>query len=205
MINMLNLGAGKLVKADLEALGWKFDKWDTLVQLDTLFKNIPDVAVDLSGAVHAMEHNPSIGTSLNTIRCYEDAFHFLENCPVKFDGIFSARFFEHIGWSSLMYFIYLVADSMKQGALLDIIVPNYKTLATRILNEKVDAPDFEKENIITTTELLNEPSMPHSSIWTPERAKYYLEYEGRFEVEKIDSTFSFEGRDVYMRVAARRV
>ncbi|MCK5019391.1 MAG: hypothetical protein KAS32_20200 [Candidatus Peribacteraceae bacterium] len=205
MNNVLNLGAGKFDIKALEDFGLEFDKWDTLVHLDTMFKNIPDAALDLSDTVNSIENNSNFGDRTNVIRCFEDVFFFLENCPIKFNEIFSARFFEHIGWSQLNFFLYLVADSMVSGGKLDIIVPNYKTLATRILDENVNHPDFEKENIVTTTELLNEPGMPHASIWTPDRAKYYLEYEGRFVVDSVQESFELDGRDIYMRVIARRV
>jgi hypothetical protein len=96
---------------------------------------------------------------------------------------------------------------MEESGKVDIIVPNYNTLADMILNESVSSPDFEKDNILLTTELLNEPSCPHASIWTPERATYFWEFEGRFEVkpETVDPHFVFDGRNIYLRFQAERI
>jgi hypothetical protein len=42
-------------------------------------------------------------------------------------------------------------------------------------------------------------------LWSPLRAKYYFELEGRFVVENIEPKFLFDGRDIYMRFKARRI
>ena len=145
-----------------------------------------------------------------------EALHFLDEYPGTFNYVASYRFFEHIGKFDLLYFLYQVANIMNKDAELDIIVPNYITLANRILNEEKilrDIPitepprlpaNWENQDIITTTEVVNTPDMPHASIWTPQRAKYYLELEERFEVISIDEEFDFDGRNVYMRIKAKR-
>jgi len=94
---------------------------------------------------------------------------------------------------------------MKIGAKMDVIVPNYRTLAGRLFDEDVSSPNFEAEDIITTFELLNEPYCPHSSIWTMNRVKHFLELEGRFKVTNMDPKFNFDGRDIYLRFQAERI
>ena len=139
--------------------------------------------------------------------CNMDIFMFLERTRMKFDKIVIYRFLEHVSFTNIMYFIYLVSSVMEESGKVDIIVPNYNTLADMILNESVSSPDFEKDNILLTTELLNEPSCPHASIWTPERATYFWEFEGRFEVkpETVDPHFVFDGRNIYLRFQAERI
>ena len=117
------------------------------------------------------------------------------------------RFLEHISFTQVLYFIYLVSTCIHPGGVVDIIVPNYHTLAEILLKETVYDIEFEKQNILLTTELLNEPSCPHASIWTPERAKYFWEYEGRFSVpeDSIDPHFVYDGRNIYLRFKAVRL
>ena len=65
--------------------------------------------------------------------------------------------------------------------------------------------NFEAHNITLTTELLNEPSCPHASIWTPDRAYYFFGLEGRFEISVYHTNYEFDGRDIYLRFLARRI
>jgi hypothetical protein len=64
---------------------------------------------------------------------------------------------------------------------------------------------FPEHNILLTTELLNEPSCPHASIWTRNRAKYFFSLEGRFEVPHTWDSVKFDGRDIYLRFKANRI
>ena len=135
----------------------------------------------------------------------EDIFRFMEQYQLKFDRIVIYRFLEHVKRTSVLYFIYLMATSLKAGGMVDCIVPNYRALANRILNEDLSSKDFESEDIITTYELLNEPESPHCSIWTPDRIIKFFELENRFLVVKIDSAFSFDGRNIYLRAIVERI
>jgi hypothetical protein len=74
-----------------------------------------------------------------------------------------------------------------------------------LLEESTKSPNFEGENILLTTELLNEPSCPHASIWTPERAEYFWQLEKRFVVYDMFDKYEFDGRDIYMRFLLKRV
>lgn len=145
----------------------------------------------------------------------EDAFRFMERTVLKFDRVAIYRFLEHVTFTQVLYFIYLVSTVTKKGGLVDVIVPNYEILCENILAEKnVFEPSdskvntykiFENHNIQVTTELLNEPSCPHASIWTPFRAQLFWELEKRFRIDDIDAFFKFDGRDIYMRFIAERL
>ena len=74
-----------------------------------------------------------------------------------------------------------------------------------VLDENPTCPAFEEHNILVTTELLNEPSCPHASIWTVDRAYHFFEMEGRFKVDNVIPNFKFENRDIYLRFQARRI
>jgi len=138
-------------------------------------------------------------------QCNENIFTFLERINIKFDEILCYRFLEHVSFNSVLYFIYLLSTVTLKDSNVNIIVPNYEILAKRILSENVDDKNFEKENIITTTELLNERSEPHSSIWTPNRAYHFFQLEDRFAITKINEKFIFDGRDIYLNFIATRI
>lgn len=139
-----------------------------------------------------------------------DVFEFMERTTIDFDRVTIYRFLEHVSFTQLGYFIYLVSTVMRKDAEVDIIVPNYTTLAKMLLQESEDMgfnPDstYEAHNILLTTELLNEPSCPHASIWTVFRAVYYWQLEERFAVKILDENFKFDGRDIYLRFSATRM
>jgi hypothetical protein len=98
-----------------------------------------------------------------------------------------------------------MSTALKIGGEIDIIVPNYRTLAKMLLNENVNGANFLKHNITLTYELLNEPSCPHASIWTKERANFFFTYEERFKITNFDPNYEFDGRDIYLRFIAKRI
>jgi hypothetical protein len=142
-----------------------------------------------------------------------DIFEFMERTIIDFDRVCIYRFLEHVSFTSIEYFIYLVSTVTQKGSIVDVIVPNYDRLGAFLVTEKKLFKDghftsyesFQSWNIQLTTELLNEPSSPHASIWTPERAKLFWELEGRFKVIEFDEKFMFDGRDIYLRFLAKRV
>ena len=121
-----------------------------------------------------------------------------------FDKIYIYRFLEHVSFTQVLYFIYLLARVTKIGGNIEVIVPNYKLLANMIKSETWNDIKNEAYNILLTTELLNEPSCPHASIWTPDRALYYWELENRFQVTKLEERYVFDGRDIYLKFIATR-
>lgn len=134
-----------------------------------------------------------------------DVIEFMERTCLTFDHVVIYRFLEHVSFTEVEYFIYLVSTVLKKGGMVDVIVPNYTQLAEMILNEKLYVPSFESHNIVLTTELLNEPSCPHASIWTTERMKYFWELENRFRHKLSYPAFEFDGRDIYLRSFLERI
>ena len=134
-----------------------------------------------------------------------DVYNFLERYTEKFDEVIMYRFLEHVPKVKILYFLYILSSCMRIGATMDVIVPNYVTLANRILNEKVNEPNFESEDIITTFELLNEPYCPHASIWTEDRLNYFIPFESRFKIIKTLTNYEFDGRNLYLRCFGKRI
>jgi len=198
---ILNLAAGKIKPLPGDTPGPHL-----LVNLDTSYYSYmdPEMIEDTIGTVKAHGHTKDF-----EYFCNEDAFTFMERTTLMFDRICIYRFLEHVPFEKVPYFIYLLSTITEPGAVVDIIVPNYNTLAKMILAEgKLDElVNFEAHNILLTTELLNEPGCPHASIWTPQRAIYFLELEGRFVIENgdLDSHFEFDGRNIYLRFKAHRI
>lgn len=160
----------------------------------------------------AWARNPDRGNKQAFINA--DIFEFMERTILQFDRVVIYRFLEHVSFTQLDYFIYLISTITNPGSMIDVIVPNYQVLAQQIINEEQRCKikdfeqydDFEGWNIQLTTELLNEPSCPHASIWTPYRAKLFWEREKRFTVDprQIEERCVFDGRNIYMRFYAWR-
>ena len=86
-----------------------------------------------------------------------------------------------------------------------MIVPDYFILSEMLMKERMDDPEFEKHNIILSTEILNEPGAPHASIWTAPRASKFFQLEERFEVRNSRTAFEYDGRNIYLRFSAVRI
>jgi len=134
-----------------------------------------------------------------------NVYDFLERYDINFDIICIYRFLEHVSKTNILYFIYLLSTCTKPGAILDIIVPDYKILAKRILEENVYSSDFESDDIITTYELLNDPENPHVSIWTRDRINKFFTLENRFKIDYIKENYEFDGRNIYLRTIIERI
>lgn len=134
----------------------------------------------------------------NNFYLNHDIFDFLERTVIKFDVITIYRFLEHVSFTNILYFIYLLSRIINKDGTVDVIVPDFKKLAKMLLSERIDQ-DFERNNILLTTELLNEPSNPHASIWTMTRLQHFFELEGRFKTFLVENNFLFDGRDIYLR------
>jgi len=192
---ILNIAAGKFKPIDLVSPY-------LLLNIDTMYYEPTEKPGDAEYTLQTWKNPDDC-----FIYCKEDAFRFMENTIINnFDLITIYRFLEHVSFTQVEYFIYLLSTVTQPGAKVDVIVPNYKILAEKILND--DDPldeNFAAKNILLTTELLNEPSCPHASIWTPSRARYFFELEKRFLITSISSTYVFDGRDIYLRFIAERV
>jgi len=193
---ILNIAAGKIPPIDTV---------DVDLQERFLVNVDPMYMLCTEPAVVEYDWTQWIGTRYHKANVKMDAFEFMERTIMMFDRVCIYRFLEHVSFTQLMYFIYLISTVTKKNARVDIIVPNYNTLAQLLLDESPTCPAFEEHNILLTTELLNEPSCPHASIWTPDRAYHFWEMEGRFKVENVEPGFKFDGRDIYLRFQARRI
>ena len=198
MKKILNIAAGKMPPLPdlIEHSNANF-----IVNLDTMyFHHTPVETIERDWGIWQ-------GYNSKTYYCKEDAFEFMERSQMTFDIITIYRFLEHVSFTQVLYFIYLLSTTVNKGGIVDVIVPNYHTLAEMLYQDDVNDPEFEERNILLTTELLNEPSAPHASIWTPQRAGYFFEYEGRFMVsdDNIDPHFVYDGRNIYLRFQAQRV
>jgi hypothetical protein len=191
---ILNIAGGKIPPLDIE-------KPYFIVNVDTMYyRNEEPAWVEEQWS--DWRRSSTKYTQIMNVK--SDVFEFMERTYMTFDRICIYRFLEHVSFTNLLYFIYLVSTVTEKDDIVDIIVPNYQTLAKLLLNESVLNPTFERDNILLTTELLNEPSCPHASIWTPDRAFHFWEMEGRFKIEEVFPKFNFDGRDIYMRFKARR-
>lgn len=187
---ILNLGCGKNVPMDLPE---KFD----LINIDSSMYRVHSEEEIFK---KILEEN-----DVNQIFFFnDDAPSFLEQCPIKFDKIVMYRFLEHISRKNLLYFIYILAGALKENGEMDIIVPDHQKLAKKLAEETEQDMEDINHDITITTEFLNEPSDPHGSLWSPLRAKYYLELENRFDVTRIYRNFEYDGRNTHIRIIAKR-
>jgi len=197
---ILNIASGKLYPIEFkESITTPFNKDHFLVQLDPMYYSSTS-AEEIEGGYQEWCREPNV--TIN--QCTEDAFQFMEKSSIMFDYITIYRFLEHIKFTDISYFIYLISTSIEKMGLVDIIVPDYKLLAQLLINDTPDDINFDSKNILLTTELLNQPPDSHASIWTCDRIKYFWELEGRFKVEDIETNYNFDGRDIYLRAIIRR-
>jgi hypothetical protein len=197
----LNVAAGK-IGAIMEETPKKY----CIINLDPMYLTGLSAKETEYQALYWHNHD-SHNNPRKQILCKAPANEFLERTILTFDKIFIYRYLEHVSFTEVLYFIYLLSMVTKPGATVDVIVPNYQVLAQMLMLENVYDYDFEQKNILLTTELLNEPSCPHASIWTPDRAVYFWEFENRFKVDpkNIETEFVFDGRDIYFRFQAERI
>ena len=202
--SILNVGAGRTFPIDIK----EFSPYPFLINLDKSY--IDSVDIEELEKIHSCYVGRGDGTTTiirpsRMYKCKHDIFNFLETYYNKFDLVCVYRFLEHVSFTQVPYFIYLLSQIVKKDGLIDIIVPDYTKLADMILEENVYSEDFEYNNILLTTELLNEPYDPHASIWTVQRLFYYFGLENRFHLSNIFHKFEFENRDIYIRAIFRRV
>ncbi len=191
-MKILNIAAGKFLPLDLPK-----DPY-LLLNLDTMYYQV-DEPKDVEDIFFSWGSITS-----RILYCNRDVFEFMERTKLIFDRICIYRFLEHVPMDKVLYFIYLLSTVIRKAGSVDIIVPNYALLADMLLKEDVGDGNFEAHNIKLTTEMLNEPSCPHASIWTIDRAKYFFSLEERFIVDNYVSPYKFDGRDIYLRFRLKR-
>lgn len=199
---ILNIGSGRLDPIDFDNFKYPF-----LVNVDKNYSS--GEKLDIIEVHHKNFRSsvkpPAYKEFSFICKCKYDINKFLETYYYKFDLITVYRFLEHVRFTDVLYFIYLLSQIVNEGGLIDIIVPDYKILAHMILNERLDTTGFENENIILTTELLNDPTDPHASIWTEERLQHFFTLERRFFSEMKIKRYVLDDRDVYIRAIFRRI
>lgn len=195
-MKILNVAAGKIKPILRDVVEPYF-----LLNLDTSYFSA-DGAATIERNADAWDEYEN-----DTFECFcdTDAFTFMERTRLLFNVVTVYRFLEHVPFDRLLYFIYLLSTVTKKGGVVDIIVPNYEILARLLLEEDVNSPQFEADNIVLTTEIVNEPGCPHASIWTPARAFKFFEMEKRFSIDQMIPEFEFDGRAIYMRFKAKRI
>lgn len=197
MNTILNIAAGKLLPIDLINISDPY----FLINTDIMYyhNHTPE---DIEQAWIYACVNPS--PKSEAYYCKSNIYEFMERTKLLFNKVCIYRFLEHVHLDKVSYFIYLLSTITTKGSIIDVVVPNYTLLAEMILNEKIDNT-FDANNILLTTELLNQPPDPHTSIWTKDRMKYFWELEGRFKVISQDPSFEFDGRNIYLRSLIERV
>jgi len=197
-VSILNIGAGRSLPID-HFFGSFLVNIDRDYNLDS---NINEIE-KFHGLFNSSKDDYSHSNLMFRHKC--DIFEFLETYYNKFDLLIIYRFLEHVSFTEVLYFIYLLSQIINEDGLVDIIVPDYYRLAEMIVYDNTKNPCFEQNNILLTTELLNEPNDPHASIWTYERLIHFFELENRFTVENIIKNFKYDNRDIYLRAIIRRV
>lgn len=195
---IINIGSGKMpIKTDMAERYF-------IVNLDSMYIDGIDQR-KVESQYKDWEENSDPLSNRQVVYCNEDVFTFLEHSTIKFDEVYIHRYLEHIEFTSIEYFIYLVSTITVSDAYIDVIVPDAKILANMLLNEKVDDSDFHANDIIITTEFVNDPSDPHASVWTVDRAKHFWTLEKRFTVNSCAEKYIYDGRDIYLRMILTRV
>lgn len=204
-INILNIGAGKQKPLDINN-----DHYN-LINIDPIYYKNNDISPQY---IESMILNNVIQYPNKKYYLSEYANTFMEKTILKFDLVCIYRYLEHIPMNDILYFIYLVSTVMEKGSCVDVIVPNYKTLSSMLLQyddkymlgEMVgESIEFDEYNVLLTTEMLNDKSDPHCSIWTPNRLQYFWELEKRFAIKTIYDDFEYDQRNIYCRAIIERI
>jgi len=194
-MNYLNIAGGKIIPSEMQDnSGSTFS-----IMLDTMYE-VYEKSINSWDLLERYKHN-----EMGLYFSGECVYDFLDDNLIPFDKIYCHRFLEHVPFDKVSFFIYQVSTNLKMGGEFDIIVPDYTVLAERLLNESVGAEGWDAENIILTTEIVNEPGCPHASLWTEERLKYLLELEGRFAIKDLEKNYLYDGRDIYIRAIFKRI
>lgn len=198
--SILNLCGGKIIPEFEKNVEYSF-----LINLDQIYFTKNTIEVIRTEHINFNLDDVEPEYTEYSLCLNHDVYDFLERYEIPFDKVIIYRFLEHVPKSNVLYFIYLLSTITKPGAILDIIVPDYKILAQRILDENPYDFGFEAEDIITTYELLNDSQSPHLSVWTKERLVYFFSLEGRFRVKTMEENYKFDGRDLYLRAVIERI
>jgi hypothetical protein len=151
--------------------------------------------------VNFKQHPDGYENSLQIKNCV-DILDLLEKAQDEsFDHIIGCRYFEHIPWNQLGYYLYQMYRCLEVDGLLKFVVPDFTRISKALseLNE-----EFEYQKWVTlNSEYFNEKSDPHSCLWTEEIAKPLLEGEGYFKDTTVEN-ITIDGRHWYIEITAKK-
>lgn len=136
----------------------------------------------------------------------ENIINYLENYfDDPYDEVYATRVFEHFCYKEIPYLLYCTYSVMKVGGKITIIVPDFDHVANTVmrLSRYDTALQFHRVLVFAHTELFNEPSDPHRSIWNRTLAKYYMELEDFWEDINMENQ-KIENRSWYLRITAKK-
>jgi len=197
---ILNVAAGKQQPLEIEEAPICHNIPKLILNIDKMYRNFTS-PFEIEKNIDSWIKD---GTQTERLYLPYDIGQFLECSRHKFDRVAIYRYLEHVPFVQVPYFIYLISTITMKDSFVDVIVPDYKKLAKMIFDDDPDSKDFIANNILLTTELLNEPNCPHASIWTGARLHYYWTLEKRFLAVSI-KPFEYDGRDIYLRAILKRI
>lgn len=199
-INLLEIGTGT-----------DFKKWNIPEYISTVtpyFNNDEDsIEITCVDPIFGKGKNISYADNNITIRTIgNDIISFLkEYSGPNFDFVFSERCLEHISYNELHYLFYLLYTKCEDDACMEIVVPNFDHISGIVLDmdSKTDkAQEFQRNLIIAHTEVFNDETDPHRSIWNEPLAHYYMETEKYWQILKLEENFEIDNRNCYMSIIA---
>lgn len=190
--HILNLGSGKrhpVDKVDIKEKG----KSDSYHAANIVNADFVTFAINSDDAI-----NPLTQFSSNL----DNILSFMEGCGDEiFDDIISCRYFEHIPWGELDYYLYQMYRITKDGGSLSFVVPDFNKLG-EALKELDENFDYQKW-ITLNTEYFNEKSDPHSCLWTTQISSRLLEGEGFWKDTTVEP-ITIDGRHWYIKVTTHK-
>lgn len=206
--SILNIGAGP---GRIKPIIWNELKQGLLINLDITYENVTSIEGIANCHRNFDRKDFGSGGALNGEAPKQIYYSnlgwekFINLYQELFDRVVIYRFLEHVPMRDVLYFIYMLSTIVKVGGYVEGIVPNYRELAARLMLEKPGSKEYESDNILLTTEIVNEPNDPHASIWTEDRLLYYFRMEKRFEIDRLCVNYEFDGRDIYIWFQCKRI
>ena len=204
---ILNLGSGKL---DAKKLTCSYSMKTNIFQVsvDRSYKNENIIeSIELSHFASACS-NLKTGFESYNISC--DIFEFLDTYKYKFDHIIAERICEHLFYDSgeIGRFLDACNQITNDTATMEILVPNFEKLIFTYQDFKerfecktaVDSSDINSKVLLLNCEMTNSRCDPHGSVWSRDLAKFYIEQEKTWQINKFEDEPSFKCRDCYMRI-----
>lgn len=137
-----------------------------------------------------------------TFNTATDILSYLESCPDEtFTSIISCRYFEHIPWGQLDYYLYQMYRVLVPNSSLVFVVPDFAKLGKALLELETKF-DYQKW-ITLNSEYFNEKNDPHSCLWSSKIAEKLITGEGFFSDVTINP-ITIDGRHWYIEINAKK-